>query len=327
MSTLHLFTALLIAVLALSCAMVSLAQEELSQQLEEMDDVALEMICTDRGFELLRDEANPFSHEQYVKAARQCLELEAEMNKLLEENPELLEEFQAAEEAALKDEAAADPAPSTTDTDAAASATSTTATTAATSTTSSTTPPPSSPPDAGEGADLTSDADAEVLDLDDEAAPDVDPVSPPAAARTTDDDVAPDTTTTTSTTPTSTEEGDASAPHAAAAAASAPPPAGEEGLGDLSKANTLNPAGLSLAEFWSEFKAKVSQDANAVVNTVIPKPLRGPVKGAVKTAMKVTKGVVKSVTSTARRYIVAFVESRKSGSQDATEGGGERLEL
>ena len=41
-----------------------------------------------------------FSHAEYVEAAKQCLELEQELNKLLEENPELLAELEAEQAAA-----------------------------------------------------------------------------------------------------------------------------------------------------------------------------------------------------------------------------------
>ncbi|GMH84749.1 hypothetical protein TrVE_jg5257 [Triparma verrucosa] len=73
----------------------------------------------------------------------------------------------------------------------------------------------------------------------------------------------------------------------------------------------VNPAGLTFKEFWDEFKVKISSDANQLLNTIVPAPLREPLKGSVKTAMKVTKTVVSNVTSSARRYITAFVEQKQ----------------
>lgn len=51
----------------------------------EMSNEELEAICTSRGFELVRDidentgEAISYSHEEYVDAAKECLNLEEEM--------------------------------------------------------------------------------------------------------------------------------------------------------------------------------------------------------------------------------------------------------
>ena len=220
-------------------------QTELS--LEEMDDAVLEAICTDRGFELMKD-GTEFTHEQYVEAARQCLELEVEMNKLLEENPELLQEFQAAEEAAVKDEVSANP-PATMDA-------------SSTTTTAASTPLHPSP---------ELDTDGDVLDLDlEDSSPDASAVpdagaSPafglPPSSTSTDTDAgsvplvpdidAPPVDTPEERTPDTT-------PDAILEPSSGTTSDTTETLGDLSKGNSFNPAGLSMAEFWSEFKAKVS---------------------------------------------------------------------
>ncbi len=52
--------------------------------LDSLTDAELEAICTDRGFELLREKGADgaevvYTHEDYVDAAMQCLAIEAEM--------------------------------------------------------------------------------------------------------------------------------------------------------------------------------------------------------------------------------------------------------
>jgi hypothetical protein len=53
--------------------------------LESMTNEELEEICTSRGFELVKEtneetgETKVYSHDDYVHAAKQCLEIEAEM--------------------------------------------------------------------------------------------------------------------------------------------------------------------------------------------------------------------------------------------------------
>ena len=76
-------------------------------ELSDLSDSVLEEVCTSRGFELVKEGDPSFDHAHYVEAARQCLELEAEMNKMLEENPELLEEFEKEQAAAAAAAAAA----------------------------------------------------------------------------------------------------------------------------------------------------------------------------------------------------------------------------
>ena len=53
--------------------------------LEELSDTELEEICTSRGFELVKDkddetgQLKKYTHQDYVDAARQCLNIESEM--------------------------------------------------------------------------------------------------------------------------------------------------------------------------------------------------------------------------------------------------------
>lgn len=66
------------------CAILDLALGDLPPCTQsDLTDEVLEAVCLERGFELVQGEAQ-FSHEQYVEAATQCLELVAEMNKLLD---------------------------------------------------------------------------------------------------------------------------------------------------------------------------------------------------------------------------------------------------
>ena len=53
--------------------------------LDSMTNEELEEICTSRGFEVVKEkdgdtgEMKTYSHEDYINAARQCLEIESEM--------------------------------------------------------------------------------------------------------------------------------------------------------------------------------------------------------------------------------------------------------
>jgi hypothetical protein len=56
------------------------------EELTAMTDDELEQICVKRGFTILRDAIDPatgkpydLSHDDFVEAARQCLEIEQEM--------------------------------------------------------------------------------------------------------------------------------------------------------------------------------------------------------------------------------------------------------
>lgn len=87
--------------------------DDLMQQLFSLSDAELEEICTSRGFEFVKEvvvneetgenEELVYSHEQYVDAAKQCLEMEAEMETILKENPELVNDIEA-EAQRMKDE-------------------------------------------------------------------------------------------------------------------------------------------------------------------------------------------------------------------------------
>lgn len=47
--------------------------------LYSLSNTELEEICTLRGFELVQQEEQVFSHDDYVEAARQCLAIERDM--------------------------------------------------------------------------------------------------------------------------------------------------------------------------------------------------------------------------------------------------------
>jgi len=71
------------------------------EQLQGMSQEELEQICVVRGFQLVKDETDPESgqqyqltHDDFVEAAQRCLAIEEEMNELLNEYPELAEELE-----------------------------------------------------------------------------------------------------------------------------------------------------------------------------------------------------------------------------------------
>ncbi|KAL7524202.1 hypothetical protein ACHAXR_000472, partial [Thalassiosira sp. AJA248-18] len=73
--------------------------------LEGMTDEELEEICTSRGFELVREldaetgeQAVVYSHQDYVDAASECLQIEADLEEILETHPEILEDVKRENE-------------------------------------------------------------------------------------------------------------------------------------------------------------------------------------------------------------------------------------
>ena len=77
-----IFSILHVAAQESSCTLELVLSADSPCTLEDLDDVVLEGVCLERGFELVQD-GNVFSHEQYVEAAKQCLELEAEVSRVL----------------------------------------------------------------------------------------------------------------------------------------------------------------------------------------------------------------------------------------------------
>ena len=96
----YLASAVLAQEQQLSCDLDAALDPNSPCTLEDLSNEMLEQCCLARGFELAQQDGVTFSHAEYVEAAKQCLELEAELNKLLEENPELLAELEAEQAAA-----------------------------------------------------------------------------------------------------------------------------------------------------------------------------------------------------------------------------------
>jgi len=70
-------------------------------ELQTLTDIELEQLCTSRGFELVKEtdketgQKKEYSHNDYVEAAKQCLDMEAEMEQILSENPQMLDDIEA----------------------------------------------------------------------------------------------------------------------------------------------------------------------------------------------------------------------------------------
>lgn len=47
--------------------------------LVDMSDEELEEICTSRGFELVREEGQVYTHQDFVNAASECLQIETDL--------------------------------------------------------------------------------------------------------------------------------------------------------------------------------------------------------------------------------------------------------
>eukprot|EP00520_Triparma_pacifica_P001674 CAMPEP_0118640820 /NCGR_PEP_ID=MMETSP0785-20121206/4953_1 /TAXON_ID=91992 /ORGANISM="Bolidomonas pacifica, Strain CCMP 1866" /LENGTH=300 /DNA_ID=CAMNT_0006532225 /DNA_START=139 /DNA_END=1038 /DNA_ORIENTATION=+ len=267
--------------------------------LDDCSDAVLEECCLQRGFELARSSGVEFTHTEYVEAAKQCLELEAELNKLLEENPDLLAELEA-EQAKLAGEGGEG----------------------------------GDVGDVGEvgeagGVGETGKVPVEVSDVavddivnsvaEDPVVEDAtassaaeDPVVEDAAASSPEDPTV-EAASSTESAPRATvgdtipSQSDDETPPEEVMDLDAEP---ESSLGNADNANLLNPAGLSMKELWDGFKAKVSSDANMVCDKVLPAPLRGPVKGAVKKAMTVTKTVIGTGVKTIKRTVTTFIDAQ-----------------
>eukprot|EP00548_Thalassiothrix_antarctica_P019629 CAMPEP_0194193906 /NCGR_PEP_ID=MMETSP0154-20130528/75290_1 /TAXON_ID=1049557 /ORGANISM="Thalassiothrix antarctica, Strain L6-D1" /LENGTH=395 /DNA_ID=CAMNT_0038918283 /DNA_START=105 /DNA_END=1292 /DNA_ORIENTATION=+ len=68
--------------------------------LYDMSDTELEGICTNLGFQLLDNtdpdtgESIPKTHDTYIEAAKQCLTVQEQMEEMLDEHPEIREEYE-----------------------------------------------------------------------------------------------------------------------------------------------------------------------------------------------------------------------------------------
>jgi len=68
------------------------------ENIKNLSNNELEAICTDRGFEIVKEgqqksENSEYTREDYMHAASQCLAIEAEMAKVIEEHPEILQDL------------------------------------------------------------------------------------------------------------------------------------------------------------------------------------------------------------------------------------------
>jgi len=73
--------------------------------LEDMTNEELEEICNSRGFELVREADNDdgdYTHQDYVDAAAECLQIEADLEEILETHPEILEDVKRESERMMK---------------------------------------------------------------------------------------------------------------------------------------------------------------------------------------------------------------------------------
>eukprot|EP00547_Thalassionema_nitzschioides_P006062 CAMPEP_0194207466 /NCGR_PEP_ID=MMETSP0156-20130528/6200_1 /TAXON_ID=33649 /ORGANISM="Thalassionema nitzschioides, Strain L26-B" /LENGTH=301 /DNA_ID=CAMNT_0038934239 /DNA_START=379 /DNA_END=1284 /DNA_ORIENTATION=+ len=76
-----------------------------------MSDAELEAICTKLGFKVVSEDPEtgaPIAktHQHFVEAARQCLEIQTEMEQILQEHPELQKEYEEALENLVAEEKA-----------------------------------------------------------------------------------------------------------------------------------------------------------------------------------------------------------------------------
>jgi len=74
--------------------LVSAQLEYTQDDLEAMTEIELENICVQRGFQLVNDESDELTKQDYIEAAQRCLAIEQEMNELLAQYPELADELE-----------------------------------------------------------------------------------------------------------------------------------------------------------------------------------------------------------------------------------------
>jgi len=74
--------------------LVSAQLEYTQADLEAMTEIELESICVQRGFQLVNDESDELTKQDYIEAAQRCLAIEQEMNELLAQYPELADELE-----------------------------------------------------------------------------------------------------------------------------------------------------------------------------------------------------------------------------------------
>ena len=118
----HLFFASLLLVVVLSAFDESDHDQTLSSiettedlrvnedtNLENLTDEQLEEICTLRGFELVRElnatTGDPliYSHQDYVDAASECLQIEADIEEILTNHPEILDDVKRESERMMRE--------------------------------------------------------------------------------------------------------------------------------------------------------------------------------------------------------------------------------
>lgn len=85
---------ILSVILLLLVAFVSGQTEYSVADLEAMTEVELENICIQRGFQLVNDQGDELTKQDYIEAAQRCLAIEQEMNELLTQYPELADELE-----------------------------------------------------------------------------------------------------------------------------------------------------------------------------------------------------------------------------------------
>ena len=80
------FVSVFLVMALLSSGVLAQAEQTTEPDLQAMEDVELEQICTNLGFALQKDivddatgELIVFTHDDYVEAARQCLSIEKEL--------------------------------------------------------------------------------------------------------------------------------------------------------------------------------------------------------------------------------------------------------
>jgi len=295
--------------------------------LRDLSDEELEAICTSRGFEVVREiddasgEPISYSHDDFVDAARECLDLEKEMDAFFADHPELLGELHAETEkmmeekkilesklAAAQEELEKSKGENNNKEGAESSEQSEDQTPTGENTATPVDEPGKTTMEGGNKQRIQSETeevsedDSEIIDLD----------------LLSSDSTKENNKATTNENFDSLRE----------AISESGESASEDGQGTVNTGAVLpaeNTSPLALARLAKdtvvEFQAKVRKDLKYLFDMLVPEPTREPLKKMLLTTAKVLKDAAVKVTDMAKRYFFALLDSAKKVNQQRKESG------
>jgi hypothetical protein len=277
------------AALSAAAAAECLSEKDLGENctLADLPDAALLQICTDRGFALDVPSDVDIRHEDYVMAAEQCMDIDAEMQKMLEEDPDLVKELQAEEERMKEEEVAA------------AAAQATAAKTKG-SGGNAKGDDGESKGEAGARAAAASESKKVIQREGEQEGSNI--------AATLSSSSSSSIRTETNTAKTEKEEGEGIGGGGKVEEVEEV----EKKMGDLSRATILNPAGFTFKEIFNDFRKKVLSDLDMVGKVLLPVPMRKPLANALKPPMRLVKRALAGAFFQTKRYASSVLQDLRN---------------